>query len=403
MASRLLKRVCAEITRSDVGAAVIKRVDTAPRKPGSVEITLGICFGGVQVVVDEMEKKVFQICIRGLHARGKKWLYDVLSTVSKPAVDPELGELLVLETGIPGEDLATRLTSVLERIVELRRRDEFAQYDRGSSVSMYWSSSVMNVGDWCGPQLVQAMTGRTPIQVDRPGVSPRALYSVGSILGWIKRNNVDIWGSGLMQPLTKDEIAERRKLKGIEVHAVRGRMTKEHVERDLGWEVPEVFGDPALLLPRYFPGSQESTGKPLLIPHNVHRKKFQDLAPEVRDGYVDIVDVRRDLAHVLGQVSGASAVISTSLHGVIFAQAYGVPWVWLDIEDAPLWGGGFKFADFFTTLKGAEPAQTKMPGDAIPDIDLKALASQTVLPDLDVDLDALEDALPVAPAATPAV
>lgn len=54
---------------------------------------------------------------------------------------------------------------------------------------------------------------------------------------------------------------------------------------------------------------------------------------------------------MIDQIVSSELCISSSLHGLIIAQAYGVPWVWLNLVEQPLDGHDFKFEDFFSTLK----------------------------------------------------
>lgn len=149
-------------------------------------------------------------------------------------------------------------------------------------------------------------------------------------------------GSGLIKALTPDEIETRAKLTGVKIHAVRGRLTKAELINTLGWDVPDVFGDPGLLLPDFVKPDDSLHGDVVCVPHYVHRSAVLSGNPKIR-----VSDVRLQVSHVAKEIAGASVVISSSLHGLIVAQAYGVPWVWLDVEDQQLTGGDFKFNDFF--------------------------------------------------------
>ena len=51
---------------------------------------------------------------------------------------------------------------------------------------------------------------------------------------------------------------------------------------------------------------------------------------------------------VIDQICGCDIIASSSLHGLIVAVAYGIPFVWT--ESKHLIGGHFKFHDFFQSL-----------------------------------------------------
>ena len=72
--------------------------------------------------------------------------------------------------------------------------------------------------------------------------------------------------------------------------------------------------------------------------------------------FVDVVD---DVLEALRLISGASRVVSSSLHGVVFADSYGVPrmWDWFDAVQ----GRGFKFRDYGTVLGPFEPGEWHKP------------------------------------------
>ena len=96
---------------------------------------------------------------------------------------------------------------------------------------------------------------------------------------------------------------------------------------------------------------------------------------------LEIVDVQRDLEYVVDNISSSKACISTSLHGLIISQAYGVPWVWLEIVDDNLRGDDFKFKDFFSTLNESQVVRVRVTLQELAGLDLKVIASKASLPD----------------------
>ena len=60
---------------------------------------------------------------------------------------------------------------------------------------------------------------------------------------------------------------------------------------------------------------------------------------------VCVVDVHQGAAAAVRHIAAASVVITTSLHGLVTADSFGIPAVWTTL-DPPLDGGDFKFQDY---------------------------------------------------------
>ncbi|MFC8598561.1 polysaccharide pyruvyl transferase family protein [Isoptericola sp. NPDC057191] len=263
-------------------------------------------------------------------------------------------------------------------------------------VPVFWWDERSNFGDAIGPWLVQRISGMEPVNARRQRHLRPALYSVGSIFRSIDRPDVDVWGTGLMDPLGGATLERLGGRKNVRVHAVRGRRTREELVTKLGWDVPEVYGDPGLLLPRFYQPAAPGPGpraKVAFVPHYAHQ---QYLGDDPTTG-VTVVDVSQSLERVVDQIASADVCVSTSLHGVIVAQAYEVPWVWLRVSDHPLGGDMFKFEDFFSTLDESRVATHDVLAEDLAALDLVALGGDATLPDLTISLDALLDAFPVPP------
>ena len=389
--------------RAQVSAEVARRLHCNPPMPtlalnptesdSEVRLRLPI-LGSKVVVVAVKEGRKYIVGAIGDNAAAKRWLNDMLVTRTRLYLDARGRYIHAVGSSIDSDEAIDLFDACVRLVMSTRAAEESASFDPELAVSAYWSAGVVNFGDWAGPNILSRLTGRQPLLPGRAKLKTPVVYSVGSVLGWFDRNNVDVWGSGLMRPFTEAEVASRKKLTGVNIHAVRGKLTQQHLAEQIGWAVPEVYGDPALLLPRLYTPHLANQGKVAFTPHGTHQKYFTQ---NVR-GDVNLVNVRADFRDVVDSIAGARAVVSTSLHGLIVAQAYGTPWIWLRISDHPLWGADFKFDDFFSTLVEDGIAKRDVSVADLPSVDVESLAAEANLPDLAIDLDSLADTIPVSPA-----
>ncbi|GAA4753072.1 polysaccharide pyruvyl transferase family protein [Amnibacterium soli] len=200
------------------------------------------------------------------------------------------------------------------------------------------TAPVGNFGDLLGPEIVRRMRVLHG-GADAPARPQAArLLSVGSILHFARDGDV-VWGSGVNGRIPLDQYEDVR----LDVRAVRGPRTAAFLA-ERGAAVPSVFGDPALLVPRLMPelapGPAAARDDYVIVP-NLH-----DHAAVARDRRT--IDPRSPWRQVVGRIARARAVYASSLHGLVIAEAFGVPAVRiaarleqdLKYEDYALGSGG---------------------------------------------------------------
>ena len=207
-----------------------------------------------------------------------------------------------------------------------------------NKIKLYWLNQDRNFGDMLTPILFE----RLGFSFEKASEEDKGkLLAIGSIIYVSKENDV-IWGSGIMSD------NDFQTPKGLKVLAVRGPKTKERLK---GCEVSDVFGDPAILMPDvYTPQSQEKH-KIGFVPHYV------DVNDERLKGEY-IIDVKNDPLEIIDRICSCDMIVSSSLHGIIIAEAYGIPAVWIKLSDKVI-GGNFKFNDYFlgSRRQEQEPSQ----------------------------------------------
>lgn len=162
-----------------------------------------------------------------------------------------------------------------------------------------------------------------------------------------------VWGSGLMfdRPVSMPWY--------MRFHAVRGHLTQNLVGAPAA---DAALGDPGLLSPTLVPAAPEKKYRYGLVPHKYDRDDPSVQAFAERLGDCHMINVWDHAHDVLRQISECEIVISTSLHGLIVADSYGVPNVWAECGDR-VSGAGFKFRDYYSVF-GIEPEAPLQLGDA---------------------------------------
>ena len=267
---------------------------------------------------------------------------------------------------------------------EARRRG----IDDAARVPLWWWERPYpgNLGDMINPYLVEGLTGVPPKYTSRP---PRVL-AIGSIIKFARKGE-QVWGSGC-------PAADRTIDPEAVFRAVRGPLTRRMV-LEAGGDCPPVYGDPAWLLPLIYPDRKPTkTHKVGLIRHYTHRAQPIRLDDDVREIEV-IRDGRAGIEAFLDEMLSCEAIVSSSLHGVIIANAYGIPAKLATFRksDRQIPGDGMKFEDYFLSIGRRDVMALEL--DRIERLGGEITAACTDNPDHGIDLDALLAAAPFAIAA----
>src|SRR5690606_5726399 len=129
--------------------------------------------------------------------------------------------------------------------------------------------------------------------------------------------------------------------------SVRGPLSRKRFI-DMGIDCPEVYGDPAILLPKFYNPVISTTHKMGVIPHYVD-KDNSAIAGLTKLDDVKEIDVFLDFKNFVKELKSCEFTLSSSLHGVIISHSYGIPSVWVKFSDKVL-GGNFKFEDYYSSM-----------------------------------------------------
>lgn len=201
-----------------------------------------------------------------------------------------------------------------------------------------------NLGDELSYHLIKELTNKTIIDFNTlwKGFYPQNLLFIGSLVEDFVTPQTIIWGSGAISG--KKNISH----KPYKVCAVRGKLTRDYLLKQ-NIECPEVYGDPALLLPLVYTPKVKKKYKLGIIPHIVDQNENSILRLSKLDKNIKIINFSnyKDWHSVIDQINECHCIISSSLHGLIISDAYKIPNIWIKVSDKII-GGNFKYLDYFS-------------------------------------------------------
>lgn len=220
-----------------------------------------------------------------------------------------------------------------------------------------------NFGDALSQVLVERMIGQ---QIEVGEGNPK-LLGMGSIMSYARDGDV-IWGTGVNgKTKEKDYLFTH-----LDVRAVRGPLTRAFLLKR-GIHCPEVYGDPTLLLPYYFPELKKAENPShdyIVVPHFSDEYLFTE----------NMVSVKEPWDVVVGKILDSKFVIASALSGVIVAEAFGIPARLLQVNNKSNTEDLFKYTDYYQgtgrpDFKFATSIEEalQMGGEPMPTCDLEKL------------------------------
>lgn len=171
--------------------------------------------------------------------------------------------------------------------------------------------------------------------------NPTVIVCIGSVLQYCKMHTIIVWGAGIINNST-----ELRKCKIV---AVRGFYTVQRL-KELGYDTPKVVGDPAVLLPLVYPKTSKKKYFLGVIPHHIH---YDDIVKKELNENIIVINLLDPIELIISQINMCEQTISTSLHGLIVSHSYGIPSLWVSLENSKrkLVGDNVKFNDYFSSVE----------------------------------------------------
>lgn len=210
-------------------------------------------------------------------------------------------------------------------------------------------NNTLNWGDLIPFKIIKELSDSEKVEygdvfnVKKP-INTYKIYSTGSVMAFTGSDSI-VWGTGCIQPKAIGLTPKK-------IYSVRGPETRKQLEYK-GITCPEIYGDPALLFPKiYNPKNIEKKYKYGIIPHYIEYSTPLGLATikNLENLGFKIINICSGETEFIDELLEVEYVISSTLHGLIAADAYGIPNARVNITNK-LIGGHFKFVDYFRSVK----------------------------------------------------
>lgn len=222
---------------------------------------------------------------------------------------------------------------------------------RRETVRAYWWNESPNFGDALTPILLDRLFG---VHTEWASLVDAEVTACGSVMQWItpvvpvRREPLHVWGSGY---IFAEEPAPPAG--SVVCSAVRGAESA----RMSGLSTTVALGDPGLLVSRVVDAPRVPRHAVGVVPHLWHRSNRTVRDVIARSG-AQFIDVAADPHEVVAAIAACEFVISSSLHGLVIADSFGIPNAWFTVEPE-LVGREWKFRDYYSAF-GITPCPTPL-------------------------------------------
>lgn len=227
-----------------------------------------------------------------------------------------------------------------ESYVEAAVRQRKLIHTNNRTVSTYWwrynHPIELNFGDEITPYILRSLWG---LQAQWSEIDDSSLAGAGSIIEVLQRERTNkglkVWGSGFIRE------GEKNENNNLDFYAVRGPESRARIRGTKG----VALGDPGLLVNLIFRSAKTKKYKVGIVPHYVDVDSVLLNGIRNNPDYL-IIDVLQTPDKVALDITACEYILSSSLHGLIFADSFNVPNNWLRLSDK-LTGGEYKFRDYY--------------------------------------------------------
>jgi hypothetical protein len=232
------------------------------------------------------------------------------------------------------------------------------QFFRAEPIKAYWWKEVPNFGDALAPYLLEHFAD---IEVEWGTISHSKIASIGSVLEHIP----PLWdgyilGSGKLHEDSRLQIMQMGKISST-ILSLRGPLSARGIVGSYALGNPGILADELV-------GDQPKQWDLGILPHFMDKElvpRFTNLMPA--GTVIKAINPSDDPIEVLKQIGACRRIVTSSLHGMIVSDAFGIP---RRVEVCPALardGGDFKFRDYSASIqmnweagKMGEPSQFRV-------------------------------------------
>lgn len=195
------------------------------------------------------------------------------------------------------------------------------------------NTQQQNLGDYLAVVIYQYMCKMYHLNMDKRTNKTIHLYTIGSIL-LLGHQDAVVWGSGILNKEAEGFQWKRNRYRKLDIRCVRGPETRRRLQEN-GYEVENcLMGDPGVLLPLIYTPREKEKREYSVILHMSSKKKVKNQINILTSNWKKTID----------EIYNSRLIISSSLHGIIIAEAYGIPAILLnELEFNDL----FKYNDYY--------------------------------------------------------
>lgn len=232
-----------------------------------------------------------------------------------------------------------------------------------NTIKMYYSK-LQNMGDCLNELILEQCFG---CEAERRSFLEGEICGIGSCLGqytlhgtplmklqqWlngIRRPHVYVWGTGFINHSDAEGHFFKKKMEFL---AVRGELTRKNVERMTGKKLDIPMADAGILASELLLKMPKKRYEVGIVPHICDLK--DPAVEELLSKYENakLINVKDDPLQVVKEIAQCETIISSSLHGLIVADSFHIPNMYLIFGDRLL-GDGYKFEDYYSAY-GLKP------------------------------------------------
>ena len=223
------------------------------------------------------------------------------------------------------------------------------------NADLLYFNDISNFGDCLNLYIIQRLLNRN---VKKAHKSKANLSAIGSILEsfLLKKIHlilmpspkpVNIWGSGFIEAPNLRHHPSQKFFRHLNILALRGELTKQRCERILQKSLDDIaLGDPGLLANKLIDTTNIKKKHKVGIILHYADSNIQNINNIDIEDY-KIIDITQNPLKILREIAKCEVIFSSAMHGLIAADALGIPNQWIQLSNN-VYGKNYKFFDYYS-------------------------------------------------------